>query len=300
MNDIPTPKVATMLERIKRTFPDLTWQKYQYLDEGWDHDVIILDNIAVFRFPNDEEYAHLLKDEIEVLKQLAPVVAIRIPNYTYVAPDVSFAGYPIIPGKTLLKPYFDTLSAQDKHDIAQQLAGLLSTMHTFLDTKPEARKLIPNAYLVEDQIATKKQVKQYLTTVLDAEDYTRVERILHEVDGVLTQKLPAVFLHGDIYSRHLLWEASTKRLGVIDFSDMNLGDPAIDFSELYEYGEEFVRDVYDSYTGLKDDTFLKRAWIYQQWVGVYMMTDHFINHKNSFTEARETFDRVKVQHVSLV
>lgn len=295
----PTPDVPMMLERIKHTFPELQWQDYRYLDEGWDHAVIILDDAAVFRFPNDDEYAHLLKDEVAILQQLKPFTAVRIPDYTYIAPDVSFAGYPIIPGKTLLLPYFDTLNAADKHDIARQLASLLSTMHTFLDTKPDLRKLIPKAYLLEDQVATKQHVTQYLTTVLSTEDYALAQRILHEVDDVLARQLPIAFIHGDIYSRHLLWEASTSALGVIDFSDMNLGDPAIDFSELYEYGEEFVRDVYNFYTGPKDETFLKRAWIYQKWVGVYMMTDHFINHKNSFAEARETFDRIKMQQVSV-
>jgi aminoglycoside phosphotransferase (APT) family kinase protein len=105
--------------------------------------------------------------------------------------------------------------------------------------------------------------------------------------------LPKVFLHGDIYSTHLLWDSKDKKLGLIDFSDMNIGDPAFDFAELYEYGQEFIEQVYKLYKGPKDDSFLERAWIYQRWVGVFMMINHFETHKTSFEVARQTFDRVK-------
>ena len=65
------------------------------------------------------------------------------------------------------------------------------------------------------------------------------------------------------------------------------------FAELYEYGEGFVKQAYGYYTGPKDESFLHRAKIYQKWVGVFMMSDHFVYHKTSFEEARETFDRTK-------
>jgi aminoglycoside 2''-phosphotransferase len=82
-------------------------------------------------------------------------------------------------------------------------------------------------------------------------------------------------------------------LGIIDFSDMTRDDPARDFAEIYEYGREFVQAVYDQYDGPKDRTFLDRAWIYQCWTAVFMMTDHFNYQKTSFDVARETFDRVR-------
>ena len=62
-----------------------------------------------------------------------------------------------------------------------------------------------------------------------------------DVDVLLATDLPEVVVHNDVYSRHLLWDDAAARLGVIDFSDMCLGDPAVDFAELYEYGEAFVR-----------------------------------------------------------
>jgi hypothetical protein len=58
---------------------------------------------------------------------------------------------------------------------------------------------------------------------------------------------------------HLLWDGRERRLGVIDFSDMNLSDVAFDFAELYEYGDDFVKGVYRRYSGQRDHLFLERA-----------------------------------------
>ena len=288
----PANDPEALLSRIKSTFPDITWTAYKYISEGWDHEVLILDQSLVFRFPNDEEYAKLLRDEIRALKQLKPFVPTRIPEYKYIAPDNSFAGYPFIPGRPLRKALFDSFSASERTAIARQLAGLLSTMHGLVREGHDFAFVAPSD-MKEQQETDKKQAKQSLRPALSPTDFTVVQEILAETDKLLAQKLPAVLIHGDIYNNHLLWDETTKQLGVIDFSDMNRGDPAFDFAELYEYGKNFVREVYSYYTGPKDGTFLDRAWTYQRWVGVFMMLDHFINHKTSFEVARETFDRVK-------
>src|SRR5476651_1776575 len=111
-----------LLGRIKEAFPDISWSKYQYLDEGWDHEVIILDDKLVFRFPNDPEYLKLLKTEIKVLHDLQPLVSsVNIPNYSYMASNYLFAGYQFLEGHTLTLAYFDTLSATDHAVIAKKL-----------------------------------------------------------------------------------------------------------------------------------------------------------------------------------
>lgn len=290
----PASKPAELLKRISVWFPDITWDSYKLVTNGWDHEVIILDNKLVFRFPNDDDYTAALKDEIEVMRRLDPLVKAPIPRYEFVAPDYSFAGYKLIPGEELTTEVFDALSTADHPKVAQQLAELLSTLHNLPDSK-DMFVGVPEFYLPDDQKDVKAQVKQYLKNTLNKEDLAVVGRILDEVDQLLSQKTKRVFLHGDVYSRHLFWDQSTLQLGLIDFSDMCLGDPAMDFAELYEYGKEFVEEVYSLYTGPKDENFLKRAWVYQRWVGVYMMTDHFVYHKTTFEVARETFDRIKSQ-----
>lgn len=154
---------------------------------------------------------------------------------------------------------------------------------------------MPRSFLAEDQQEIRQGVDVRLRTVLAPGELAEVEQILSDVDELLAADLPEVFVHNDVYSRHLLWDEVAGRLGVIDFSDMCLGDPAVDFAELHEYGPEVVEAVYARYTGPKDGGFLDRAWTYQRWIGVYMLTDHFEVGKTSRSVARETFDRVRTQ-----
>lgn len=290
---LPPTNPDVLLGRIKTTFPDVTWSKFQYLDEGWDHEVVILDDRLVFRFPNDSEYLQSLRVEVEALRQLQPLIpSVRIPSYSYVAPDYSFAGYPFIQGQTLTRQNFDTLAPADRAEIAKQLAGFLSAMHAALERGHDFSN-VPASDMAEAQAEDRKLAEKYLKPALNDADFALVAAILDDTDKILSQTLPSVLLHGDVYSRHLFWDAEPRRLGIIDFSDMNRGDPAFDFAELYEYGKKFVNEVYDYYLGSKDATFLERAVTYQKWVGVFMMADHFAHHKTSFAEARKTFDRTK-------
>ena len=282
-----------LLARIRRVFPNLKWSHFRYLDEGWDHEVIILDETWVFCFPNDPTYGELLKGEIAVLRQLKPrISSVHIPAYTYIAPDDSFAGYAYLQGRPLTTQYFATLSISEKTSIVRKLADFLSDMHAISLASSEFQ-VVPLSDLAEAQAEDKQLARQHLQPILTPDDYRRAEAILAGMDALLSRPTPTVLLHGDMYSTHLLWDGAEKELGIIDFSDMNRGDPAFDFAELYDYGHEFVEELYKQYRGPKDATFLQRAQTYQKWVGVFMMVDHFIHQKTSFEKARETFDRTK-------
>lgn len=289
---LPVKDPKALLRRFMDSFPGIKWTSYKFINEGWNHDVLILDNKIVLRFPNDKEYLRRLKKEVKTLKLLNPYVSVKIPDYTYIAPDYSFAGYPLILGEQLSKELFDSLKPSEHTEIAVQLANFLSTMHSMVQNGHDFTFVSPSD-MKQQQRRVKRQSKQYLQAVLSKEDFLIVERILYEADRLLVQELPCVLSHGDLYHSHLLWDKKNHLLGVIDFSDMNLGDPAVDFAELWEYGKDFINEVYGYYTGPKDDTLLERAWTYQRWISVFMMVNHFAYHKNSFEASRETFDRVK-------
>lgn len=255
---------------MTRQLPDFhwtaeTWKSYRYIDEGWDHAMVILDDQLVFRFPLDAEYKGLMASERAFLEYLHDKVAINIPRYTYVS---------------------------SQGDFAAQLANFLSVLHT-LPILGTPIQQVHAEYLSDDVAETRTASEKFLEQILSTEDYALVQEILRETEEVIKEDRPVTFNHNDIYPRHILWDQKAKKLGILDFSDMALGDPAIDFSENHDYGLDFVREVYALYTGPKDATFLDRAWTYDRWMGVNMMTDHFNGHKTSFELARETFDRIK-------
>lgn len=286
----PPSTPEDLLRRVLREFPALQPKTYRLVADGWDHEVLIIDDRIVFRFPNDDEYLAALKNEIKVLRELAPFLKVNMPRYTYVAKDCSFAGYQIVPGTFVDVDLFKTWSLAKQGEFAKQLADFLTSMHAMLHGGIDLG-MVPGTYIYEDQAQLKVRIKRYLPGVLTHQELAAVDEIMADIDALLMEDMPTALLHGDVYSQHLLWDEATGKLGIIDFSDMMRGDPAIDFAELYEYGEAFVHAVYEHYKGQKDKMFLGRAWKYQRWVGVYMMADHFVYHKTSFGKARATFDR---------
>ena len=287
---IQMPSEETMLASVRRHFPDIDLQNYVINTDGWDHAVLLVNNQYVFRFPLDDDYLEQLSREITILKQLSPLVSVDIPQYEFIPADKQFAGYPMLPGQQLKKAVLDSLPDQEQAIIASQLAAFLTELHT-TTANGHTFPGLPAWLLHEDQPELVKNTQKFLPSKLTPAELERVQKILDTTETMLRNPPTQVFIHNDLYSSHILWDSAQQKLGVIDFSDMCMGDPAVDFNELFEYGKNFVEKVYELYQGPKDDAFLQRAWQYQQWTGVFMMTDYFINDKLTWAEARELFNK---------
>lgn len=247
-------RTSYLLGKIRQEFPQLAFNQAELITVGWDHEVIILDSAIVFRFPDDDEYMQKLSGEIHTLKKLESIVTIAIPHYEFIAKDASFAGYRIVAGNFLNTAYVEKMNFTERQVLIRQLAQFLTELHSSIANRNDFPHLEPS-YLKDDQTHIKVIAKRHLPSVLTEYEMNEVTAILSDIDALLEQRIPAVFIHGDVYSSHLLWDADSKKLGIIDFSDMCLGDPAIDFSELHEFGSAFVNEVYKAYLGPKDESF---------------------------------------------
>ena len=319
----PGPADPPELDLLRLHYPELSWRTARRVTEGWDHVVLLVGGCSgrdarghselVFRFP-DDEYAPQLESEVAALDLVAPLVEVSIPRYShreYLSPRHGapvFGGYPTIRGARLTPGVLATLPRSDVAQIARRLGELLTALHR-QDTSTPPLDRLPPAWPPEDRHHLREVALRELPSRLTAEEMREVHVILDGLDRLLDDPVPPVFLHGDVYSSHLFWEPGRAaargvsptpgRLGLIDFADMCLGDPAIDFAELYEYGPRFVDDVLERYLGPRDDRLLggllDRAWDHQRLVALYMLTDHIELGKQSWARARETFDRCRSQ-----
>lgn len=288
----PVQGLAPLLGRIRARFPDLAWTDARLIDTGWDHEVVVLDERVVFRFPNERYYLDVLGVEIAVLDALRGRVEAATPHYRYVALEDGFAGYPMISGSALTGSAFPALGEADRERFTAQLAGVLTALHTTTAAEIDVGA-VPPSELPEEHEQVAEVARAQLPKLLSRREMTVVEGILDDATDLLVAAPPTtVLLHGDVYPEHLLWDPAARRLGLIDFSDLCTGDPAFDFAEIGEYGEDFRAAVFDRYAGPKDGGLLERARRYERWVAVYMLTDHFLVGKTSFTVAREMFDHL--------
>ena len=308
------------LTSIRAAYPTLTWDSATRITEGWDHVVIICRGCSgedalghsdlVFRFPSDEQSLAQLPTEIAVLEHLSPRVEVALPRYTHVPasarPDevlIPFAGYPMVRGERLTPELLHSLPFTEQTIIAAQLGSLLSALH-IQDTSAPPMDLVAPSYQPENLDFVRGIVENNMPGVLTPDETRTAREICDEVAALQSTLLPRAFLHYDIYARHLYWQrghsggteaaaGSPGRLGLIDFTDMCIGDPAIDFAELYEYGPRFVEDVLARYVGRVDPEFLDRAWTYQRLAGLYMLAGHLYYGEETWEYARATFDRCR-------
>ncbi|MBU0578152.1 aminoglycoside phosphotransferase family protein [Patescibacteria group bacterium] len=282
------------LELIRKEFPDHKWKDFKYLTHGWDHNVIILDNEWVFRFPKNKEYLKKLQKEIELLKYLNKQITLPIPNYTLIAKDKSFAGYKIIKGKEF-KPwiYKNKVALKNKKKIINQLVEFFNELHSipldkikkydvkFYDSKKETAKIF-------------KDVKKYVFPKLNKRERQISEKYFKDCAALETKSVKNTFIHIDIhYSNVLIKHDDSELAGVIDFSDRVIGDPATDFAHLWNYGPKFIKSVYKKYRGPKDPEFLYRSKLYSKWDAFGIMIESFKPmYKCTFKEGHKMFRKL--------
>lgn len=282
----PPRPLPELLEAIAAAFPDLTWTRVRTIEGGWDHQVVVLDERLLFRFPNEQYYRDVLPVEIDVLRQLDGTVAAAVPAYTHVAPGHRFAGYPLLAGTALTPARFDALGPEARATVAAQLAELLGAVHTRVAVGAEVRLWD----LPEENAAATRTAHERLPELLSASELADVFSILEDAESLAAEAPVQVLVHGDVYADHLLWDGA--RLAVIDWSDIARGDPAVDFADLSVYGSDFLDTVLDRYTGPVDPALPARAARYARWLSVFLMTDSF-RAGTPWPVAREVFDRLR-------
>jgi aminoglycoside 2''-phosphotransferase len=282
---LATKDPSILLGRIKQAFPELSWQEFKFIDVGWDHEVMQLDDKYIFRFPNSNEYLPILKDEIKLLTYLADHTQSRIPQYKYVADDASFAGYDMLPGTDLSPEVFNNLNTDDRDAVAINIATFLSDLHS-VDINELAQFNICSEKPFGGYDDVDDLARKYLKPNLSIDEYQLIDKMLTDIATVQKYPQPARLTHGDIAPKHLLWDGKT--VSFIDFSDRSISDPAMDFAELYTYGDEFVQQVYELYHGPdKASHFINRAKAYIKAISIHALSNFYRSDKITHDEAMQ-------------
>ncbi len=279
-------KVDNLISKLKSQFPDFEIKNAQLIEHGWDHDVIDLDGEYIFRFTTNPDYVGRLKNEIKLLEAVSKNVEASIPSYEIVANDYSFGGYSKIQGERLSKELYGQLNEAQENALATQIADFLTGLH-LTDVKIAEELQFEIEDFRNEAVELKSQVNELLKSLFDKNDIFQIHEILDQYSDI---QIPVVsIVHRDFYNANIIFDKENLKLGVIDFSDVMIGDAATDFTELYEYSSEFVDKVYKHYQGPKDDTFLQRSRLYYKKVGIYLMVQSQLGDNIEFEEARAIY-----------
>lgn len=279
------------LDKISSHFPKLNWEKTKYVSSGFDSDVIILDDNIIFRFPKNSYSRDILKDEISLLKFLKKRIDFEVPNYTYITKDFSFGGYEMIKGSGLSIGLLKKLSSVAKNKLASQVGKFLTQLHTTPVAKVKKYNPRPRSAKVE-LASLSKDVRKYLFPTFLAKERFICEDFFSNLNLVVDCKYEKVLIHGDFSNDHIIVDSKNNLVGVIDFTDKALHDPAFDFIFLWEFGSAFVKQVYRHYDGHGKEGLLERSIVFAKASALWNMVQAKRKGRLNYSKSYKRFKRL--------
>jgi aminoglycoside phosphotransferase (APT) family kinase protein len=179
------------------------------IDEGYDFHVLVLDDTWVIRVRRRPGCAEALAVEAELLPALAKALPVEVPVFEHVS---TFAVYRFLEGTPL-------------RDEEPGVREFLDALHSFdVGDLP-----VPRPDWVETYRAQCEEFRRLVVPLLDPDERSRAEALFDEVETLAS--FTPVLTHSDLGPEHLLCRDG-RLVGVIDWADTRVGDPALDYSWL--------------------------------------------------------------------
>ncbi|MDH5670936.1 MAG: phosphotransferase [Myxococcales bacterium] len=240
------------------------------VEQGWSYWTFEVEPGWIFRFPRNDDIARSLEVELEVLPGIEAHVPFAVPHFEHVGSfrGRPYIGYRKIPGRPLRpEDLLDPGSGTDA------VARALSSLHRVPKAAVAAARGI-NASVEgwrQRYLGLREEARARVFPRLDGPLVAAAER---GFDRFLQEELPALeavtVVHYDLGCAHILMdEPGAEVRGIIDFEEVTVGDPAVDFVGLLcTCGEEAVVRVLERYGGPDDDRLQARIRFYA-WMGSY-------------------------------
>lgn len=256
---------AAVPRLLERQFSELAPVSAAYLGCGMDSVAYLVNARWVFRFPMRRTVERQLLIERALLPRLAPLLPVAIPTFRFWGTPsgdftMHFVGYEKLPGPAgteidQARVAFDSL--------APQFGAFLSVLHAF-PVRDAERLGVEVSGVAErwEEIRTEAiAALPRIGTLVSPAHVEHVRTYLEELRPLPAAPWPRSLVHQDLGAEHVLLDASGTRLtGVIDWGDVSIDDPSIDFAGLYAWGgEPFVRAVLQHYRGPVDARVLERV-----------------------------------------
>ena len=236
---------------LERRWPELAVDMFEPIIGGWDCFTYVVNGEWVFQFPRQPGAVESLTKQIAVLPELAREVSSAIPVPEFVSTDPLCMGYARIDGRSMsadidgIWPERLGRFLYDLHMTPPEFVGMRSL--TAADVRDGLRRVVDD-------------LSVHVLPLLDAAERGIAERtvaaFLNDDDNF---RFATCLTHGDIGPEHVLITASGDLAGVIDWGDVEVGDPVFDVAWVMHALPEMGRRVLGAYGGPPDDRFLQRA-----------------------------------------
>lgn len=231
------PPIA--LQLIQEQFPELSPKNIRLLGSGWDNTAFIINEELIFRFPRREIALPFLEAEWLTLPRLAPRLPLPIPIPKWKGTSTPnfpwpFIGYQMLAGFTAC---YANLPENERAALAEPIAQFLATLHATPKSEISHCQIsYEHQTRIDGTILTSK-IKMHFKELSLLGLLENKKQLEHTVDSLQHFRMPnnSSIVHGDFYVRHLLVDRDHHLVGVIDWGNIHLGDPAIDLAIAHSF-----------------------------------------------------------------
>ena len=243
--------IEEYLQRIQSEFFEHV-DSYQVIQSGWTNIVVEVNAKWIFRFVRDTRNTQIVVER-DFLPQFEKNTSVEIPSLMMSGED--FIAYRKIVGERFSPEKFAAFSSIQKNEIIKNLGDFLTCLHKFQFLHPHLSAVpygggdfwIDLWPPVKNRLSNKTRTKaeNFFTTALDRINAFPFEKTV---------------THSDLGTNNILVDFERRRLGgIIDFGDLSLSDPAVDFAGFYRhFGRQFVQEMLRYYERSVEGNFWER------------------------------------------
>ena len=239
---------------IERCFPELRIRHCRHIAAGWENFVLEVNGEYVFRFPMSGGAERGLRRETSIVPELRRHLSTHIPEYVFLwkgGPKYRhwFGGYPKINGETLTRL---KLTKARVPKAAREVSRFLRELHS-INTRAKMLQSIPRSSSESSlrslslfHSKVRKLVYPLLNGKLRKDSESFWQGRLEYMGDV---HYKPTFLHGDLGVENMLFDPTTLELtGVLDWSYVQMGDPAAEFAHLFTPYQDLGAAILKNYT----------------------------------------------------
>jgi aminoglycoside phosphotransferase (APT) family kinase protein len=211
--------VVEPLDLLRARHPELDLRDVRTIEDGWDSLVLEIDGY-VFRFPRRPEVREWVEREIALLPELAPTLPVEVPAFEFIEDGATYVGYRKLEGWPA--------TSELRQEAGGDLGRLLVALHAF-----PVERACELGVPFFDSAAWRAHFERFcadlrarVLPLLEPSERERAETLFSQVSSL---DFEPTLVHGDLGPEHVLCRDG-RVVGVIDWSDARIGDPALDLS----------------------------------------------------------------------
>jgi aminoglycoside phosphotransferase (APT) family kinase protein len=267
---------------VERLFPQLDVRTFRRVGDGWTCDTYDVNGEWIVQVPRSAYAADALRAQIAILPELAAELSASIPAPELVSSDPPCMAYRRLDGVAAaaapvgIWPERLGRFLYDLHMVPPEIVGMRGS------TAEAVRAVRREEF---------DRLREVVLPLLEPDERARADAMLHAyLDDDLNWRFAPCLTHRDLGPEHVLVSPTGDLVGVLDWEEVGIDDPAWDFAWWLHERPEVGRRALAAYGGQPDERFRHRAWF------VYaLMPWHEVEHGAEAGD--ETFVRSRLEGI---